>query len=186
MTDIVEKMRKFISPEAKEAAAEIERLRLGWIECDKLALADRVAKAAENERLRTELAQTRLDLEYRMAELARKTAEATAFFEAGAAARADAAAVRELMNAYNLGGWTDAVEPMKRALRAEAELAKWEAAAPSLMVTKGNGSTVKAIRNKALEEAADLCFSLRFQHPNDGEEACNACGEAIRTLMDKK
>lgn len=36
--------------------------------------------------------------------------------------RADAAAVRELMNIYNLGGWTDAVAPMKRALAAEAAL----------------------------------------------------------------
>ena len=38
-------------------------------------------------------------------------------------AEADAAAVRELMNVYNLGGWTDSVGPMKRALQAEAELA---------------------------------------------------------------
>ena len=36
--------------------------------------------------------------------------------------KADAAAVRELMNVYNLGGWTDAVGPMKRALKAEADL----------------------------------------------------------------
>ena len=34
------------------------------------------------------------------------------------------AALRELMNCYNLGGWTDALEPMKRALKAEAELAE--------------------------------------------------------------
>lgn len=33
------------------------------------------------------------------------------------------AAVRELMNNYNLGGWTDALGPMQRALQAEAELA---------------------------------------------------------------
>lgn len=31
------------------------------------------------------------------------------------------AAVRELLNLYNLGGWTDAVAPMKRALAAEQE-----------------------------------------------------------------
>lgn len=37
------------------------------------------------------------------------------------------AAVRELMNVYNLGGWTDAVEPMKRALAAEAREALREA-----------------------------------------------------------
>jgi hypothetical protein len=30
-------------------------------------------------------------------------------------------AIRELMNCYNLGGWTDALGPMKRALKAEAE-----------------------------------------------------------------
>lgn len=33
------------------------------------------------------------------------------------------AAIRELMNCYNVGGWTDSIEPMKRALKAEAELA---------------------------------------------------------------
>lgn len=32
------------------------------------------------------------------------------------------AAIRELMNTYNLGGWTDAIGPMKRALEAEAKL----------------------------------------------------------------
>lgn len=36
--------------------------------------------------------------------------------------KADAEAVRELMNVYNLGGWTDAVAPMKRALLAEKAL----------------------------------------------------------------
>ena len=34
------------------------------------------------------------------------------------------AAIRELMNCYNVGGWTDSVEPMKRALKAEDELAE--------------------------------------------------------------
>ena len=34
---------------------------------------------------------------------------------------ADATAVRELMNCYNLGGWTDSVSVMQRALKAEAE-----------------------------------------------------------------
>jgi uncharacterized coiled-coil DUF342 family protein len=34
------------------------------------------------------------------------------------------AAIRELMNCYNVGGWTDSTEPMKRALQAEAELAE--------------------------------------------------------------
>jgi hypothetical protein len=35
--------------------------------------------------------------------------------------RAENAAIRELMSAYNLGGWTDALEPMKRALAAERD-----------------------------------------------------------------
>lgn len=38
-------------------------------------------------------------------------------------AKADALAVRTLMNCYNLGGWTDAEAPMRRALDAEAALA---------------------------------------------------------------
>jgi hypothetical protein len=33
-------------------------------------------------------------------------------------------AVRTLMNCYNLGGWTDSIGPMKRALEAEAQLAE--------------------------------------------------------------
>lgn len=38
-------------------------------------------------------------------------------------ARAEVDVLRELMNAYNVGGWTDAIAPMKRALTAEAALA---------------------------------------------------------------
>jgi hypothetical protein len=45
----------------------------------------------------------------------------TALKSRAVAAEADAAAVRALMNCYNLGGWTDALEPMKRALAAEAQ-----------------------------------------------------------------
>lgn len=47
--------------------------------------------------------------------------ENCALLERAERAEADSAAVRELMNAYNLGGWTDAIGPMKRALKAEAE-----------------------------------------------------------------
>lgn len=43
------------------------------------------------------------------------------------AAERDAKAVRELMNIYNLGGWTDAEGPMKRALAAESALAEAQA-----------------------------------------------------------
>ena len=35
---------------------------------------------------------------------------------------AELEAITELMNIYNLGGWTDAIAPMKRALKAEADL----------------------------------------------------------------
>lgn len=38
--------------------------------------------------------------------------------------QAELAAVRALMDCYNLGGWTDALAPMQRALAAETELAK--------------------------------------------------------------
>lgn len=46
---------------------------------------------------------------------------------ADSVSRADAAereteAIRTLMNAHNLGGWTDALAPMRRALAAEAEV----------------------------------------------------------------
>jgi hypothetical protein len=36
--------------------------------------------------------------------------------------RAEVEALRTLLNTYNLGGWTDALGPMKRALAAEAEV----------------------------------------------------------------
>lgn len=38
--------------------------------------------------------------------------------------RADVAALRDLLNIYNVGGWTDALAPMQRALKAEAEIAR--------------------------------------------------------------
>jgi len=38
--------------------------------------------------------------------------------------RAENAAIRELMNVYNLGGWTDVIGPIQRALAAEARLAE--------------------------------------------------------------
>ncbi len=41
-----------------------------------------------------------------------------------AQAQRNEAAIRELMNVYNLGGWTDAEGPMKRALAAEAIVAR--------------------------------------------------------------
>lgn len=37
-------------------------------------------------------------------------------------AKRDEQAIRVLMNSYNLGGWTDALQPMKRALEAEHQL----------------------------------------------------------------
>lgn len=50
-------------------------------------------------------------------------AEALALREALREAQASEAAIRELMNCYNLGGWTDAEAAMKRALAAESRLA---------------------------------------------------------------
>lgn len=47
--------------------------------------------------------------------------------DALAAKDAEIAAIRELMNCYNLGGWTDAESAMKRALAAEAEIAELRA-----------------------------------------------------------
>jgi hypothetical protein len=44
------------------------------------------------------------------------------------ALEAELAATRELMNVYNLGGWNDALAPMQRALKAEAELERAKAA----------------------------------------------------------
>lgn len=37
--------------------------------------------------------------------------------------KAENVAIRHLMDCYNVGGWTDAISPMERALKAEAELA---------------------------------------------------------------
>ena len=45
---------------------------------------------------------------------------------------AENAALRELLNVYNLGGWTDAVGPMQRALKAETENAALRADAERL------------------------------------------------------
>lgn len=54
--------------------------------------------------------------------LIKKLAVALAALREQVAAKdADIAAIRELMNVYNLGGWTDAIAPMKRALAAEAD-----------------------------------------------------------------
>ena len=50
-----------------------------------------------------------IDLERQLADVKAQLAERTRENDA----------IRELMNTYNLGGWTDAVEPMKRALAAE-------------------------------------------------------------------
>jgi multidrug resistance efflux pump len=88
---------------------------------------DTIVLRAEIERLTRELAEARAEL---------RQAEATLALPAGgidthatdvatiktlttklAASEAELAAVRELMNVYNLGGWTDAIGPMKRALQ---------------------------------------------------------------------
>lgn len=55
--------------------------------------------------------------DYASANVAHHTAAQAAEIEA---LRAEVKAIRTLMDIYTLGGWTDAVEPMKRALAAEA------------------------------------------------------------------
>lgn len=102
-------------------------------------------------------------------------------------AKADAAAVRELMNVYNLGGWTDAVEPMKRALRAEsASLIK---AAPDLLAAlqhclrEHGGYTIKgeterlarAAIAKATGKLVDVEPSCPMFKVDRGATECNEC-----------
>lgn len=76
-----------------------------------------------------------------------------------AEAQRDAAAVRELMNVYNLGGWTDAVGPMKRALAAETALRE-------ITVYTGEGprttpwqAIVKDITDHARAALADIPYA---------------------------
>lgn len=59
----------------------------------------------------------------------------------------DAAAVRELMNVYNLGGWTDAIAPMKRALSAEHQLEQ---------MRREKDEVMRAARAVCIANAGDL------------------------------
>lgn len=61
------------------------------------------------------IAAARTALPAALAQLATLTAEAERL-------KWENQSIRELMNVYNLGGWTDAIAPMQRALKAEAEV----------------------------------------------------------------
>ena len=89
----------------------------------------------------------RKEIERLRAELAEKDAAIAQAYEDGrisacnagkpgcpraAASEAELAAVRALMDTYNVGGWTDAIEPMKRALAAEAACAQMREALQGL------------------------------------------------------
>ena len=55
-----------------------------------------------------------------------------------AAAKRETEAIRELMNIYNLGGWTDAIAPMKRALAADKCIAELENLIPLVSEVMAN------------------------------------------------
>lgn len=79
-------------------------------------------------------------------------------------AESEFAAVRELMNIYNLGGWTDAVAPMQRALKAEAEEAALAAENDALLARaqKAEAERDDLIReNEALHGVHDELLKCR-------------------------
>jgi len=88
-------------------------------------------------------------------------------------AEADAAAVRELMNAYNLGGWTDAVAPMKRALAAEAER-------DALRALVG---TVRDIAGCELRNVSDVDVETHSREIGAQFDALQAERDALRALL---
>jgi hypothetical protein len=79
-----------------------------------------LALMAEVERLLREIGRWKQEHQFQ-AEL---TKSLMPYQDRAVKAEQELSAVRELMNTYNLGGWTDAVGPMQRALAAEAELAQ--------------------------------------------------------------
>ena len=70
----------------------------------------------------------------------------------------DAAAVRELLNVYNLGGWTDAIAPMKRALAAEELVLEQQTTVRELQVLL-DAANERAI--SLLEQAEQACLAVR-------------------------
>lgn len=82
-------------------------------------------------------------------------------------------AIRELMNCYNLGGWTDALKPMQRALKAEAELA--EAQRERDETSKGWQRTydhdVRLLKERAEKAEAELAAA-------NGEPHADRCAQS--------
>jgi hypothetical protein len=93
--------------------AELERERMRLVACGVVALANTPESATRAREMHPDYRSASLD------DVIRAVDEEMRL-------RAELAAVRELMNCYNLGGWTDALAPMQRALKAEAELARAE------------------------------------------------------------
>lgn len=104
--------------------------------------------------------------------------------------RASAGAIRELMNCYNLGGWTDAESAMKRALAAESEVADMKHDMERLYdsLNKEASARIEAeSANAAVREAcARVCDELAAEHDELGGDAmsngCQQCSDAIRAL----
>lgn len=97
-----------------------------------------------------------------------------------AAAEKDAAAVRELMNVYNLGGWTDAVGPMKRALAAEqrADALQVELASANRECEVRNERELGYLARAQSAEAERDAMSLQLSTEEDwAKRACAAEAE---------
>lgn len=88
-----------------------------------------------------------------------------------AEAQKDAEAVRALMNCYNVGGWTDAVAPMKRALAAEAKLSALEA-----LMADG----WRLVPEELLEEI--LSIGLR-RHRHVADLRCDRIEASLNTIL---
>jgi hypothetical protein len=88
---------------------------------------------------------------YALRELDRLERELSAERAAREQAERNEVAIRELMNMHNLGGWTDALGPMKRALEAERELSEARAEVERLrewIDAMNNSASIDAARGK--------------------------------------
>ena len=84
---------------------------------------------------------------------------------------AENAAIRALMDCYNLGGWTDAIAPMNRALAAEAERDRLREALT--MLADGTTPWMDSDPDKPLRESwevmADYARAALGKQPQEGE-----------------
>jgi hypothetical protein len=91
--------------------------------------------------------------------------------------RAELTAVRELMNCYNLGGWTDALAPMERAIKAERELTKLKQDYDLIWKElKERRETVKGLRAELAEAKGSikLANELRWKAEKELQESLKA------------